>query len=88
MGSLRIKSDGAAKKQKTLPPVERYYWCALCERVYTVHEWKLNGGRCPGEDCEAPVALRIGWENVRSAHPEYPETPERNEYYSMERYRL
>ena len=67
---------------------ETYSWCALCERVYPEREWRRSEGRCPGKECGAPEGLKIRWEGVRQAHPDYPELPETDRVYSMHHYRL
>ena len=63
-----------------------YLWCLHCERAYKHGEFRVARGlqMCPYEDCDGNTVMDgWDWAQIRDAHPEYPEVPEKGKVYPL-----
>ena len=75
-----------------------WVWCLHCERVYQVGEFKIDvssGNKtnssvsdglqlCPYPDCDGDTVMDLwDWKAIKEAHPDYPDTPERDKVYPL-----
>ena len=67
-------------------PEGEWTWCLHCERCYKAGEYRLIDDlqMCPYPDCDGDTVLDSWeWEQIKSAHSDYPEIPERDTVYAQ-----